>query len=359
MLARRVERRMGLNHLDSIPDYLAFVRDHPEELKQLVKDLFISVTSFFREPDAFGQLASQVIAPLVRSKEADAVIRVWVPGCATGEEPYSIAMLLQEQLAAARKNCRVQIFATDVDEDALEVARQGLYPESITADVSPERLARFFTKEDEHTYQVNKPLRETVIFAIQNLISDAPFTKLDLISCRNLLIYLEPEVQKKVVTLFHFALNEGGFLFLGPSETIGRQVDLFEPLSKKWRIYHRIGPSRPERVDFPIVATAGVRGTGRPPAERAAVPLTNFAEVTQRLLLEEFAPAAVLINRKYEILYYFGPCAQYLELPTGQPTHDLSLMARDGLRTKLRGAVHRAIRDNESVVLPDCPGQAQ
>jgi two-component system CheB/CheR fusion protein len=353
MLTRRIERRMGLNHFDSIPEYMAFLRDHPEERKHLVKDLFISVTSFFRDSEAFQALATQVIVPLVESKEADAAIRVWVPGCATGEEPYAIAMLLQERLAAAQKNCRTQIFATDVDEDALAVARQGLYPDSIAADVAPERLTRFFTKVDDHTYQVNKQVRETVTFAAQNLISDAPFTKLDLISCRNLLIYLEPDVQKKVVTLFHFALNEKGFLFLGSSETIGRQTDLFEPLSKKWRTYRRIGPSRPARVDFPIVAATEARGTARHPAEPAGAPTTDLAEVARRLLLEEFAPAAVLINRKYEIFYYFGPCAQYLEFPTGQPTHDLSLMAREGLRTKLRGAAHRAVRDNESVVLTD------
>lgn len=350
MLTRRIERRMGLNQLDSIPEYLAFLRGQPEELKQLVKDLFISVTSFFRDAEAFQQLASQVIAPLVESKEADAVIRVWVPGCAIGEEPYSIAMLLLEQLAAAHKSCRVQIFATDVDEDALAVARKGLYPESIAADVSPERLAHFFAKVDEHSYQINNQVRETVTFAAQNLISDAPFTKLDLISCRNLLIYLEPDVQQKVVTLFHFALNEGGFLFLGSSETIGRQTDLFESLSKKWRMFRRIGPARLEQVAFPIVATTGVHGTARRPAQAAGVPPTDFGGVTQRLLLEHFAPATVLINRKYEILYYFGPCVQYLELPTGQPTHDLSLMAREGLRTKLRSAVHRAIREGVSVV---------
>jgi two-component system CheB/CheR fusion protein len=354
MLTRRIERRMGLNHLDSIPDYVKFLRDHPDELKLLVKDLFISVTSFFRDPDAFRELANQVIAPLVTGKEADDVIRVWVPGCATGEEPYSIAILLLEQMAAAHENCRLQVFATDVDEDALEVARQGLYPDSITADISQERLGRFFTRVDEQTYQVNKQLRESVIFAVQNLISDAPFTRLDLISCRNLLIYLEPDVQKKVITLFHFALNDSGSLFLGPSETVGRQFDLFESLSKKWRIYRRIGPARPERVDFPIAAATGLHGAaGRRQAEAAGVPPLDFAEVTQRLLLDQYAPAAVLINRKYEILYYFGPCAQYLELPAGEPTHDLIRMARDGLRTKLRGAIHRAIRENERVLLTD------
>ncbi|HTU23562.1 MAG TPA: PAS domain S-box protein [Gemmataceae bacterium] len=352
MLTRRIERRMGLSHFDNIHDYVMFLREHPEEVKQLVKDLFISVTSCFRDPEAFVQLANLVLAPLVQSKEADAVIRVWVPGCATGEEPYSIAMLLQEQLAAVHKGCRVQIFATDVDEDALETARHGLYPDSISADVSPERLVRFFVKvEGEHAYQVNKALRETVIFAVQNLISDAPFTKLDLISCRNLLIYLEADVQKKVLTLFHFALREGGFLFLGSSETIGRQVDLFEPLSKKRRLYRRIGAARPEHVDFPIMAATEGAGAGRRRVEGGAAQPINFAEVTQRLLLEQFAPAAVLINRKYEIFYYFGPCTRYLEFPTGEPTHDLMRMAREGLSTRLRGAIHRAIRDSESVVL--------
>jgi two-component system CheB/CheR fusion protein len=350
MLTRRIERRMMLNQLDSLHEYVAYLRDHPDELKQLVKDLFITVTSFFHDPEAFEQLATKVMALLVQRKEADSVIRVWVPGCATGEEPYSIAMLLQEQLAAHR-NCRVQIFATDVDEEALETARHGLYPDTIAGDVSPERLARFFTKVDDHTYQINKPLRETVIFAVQNLVSDAPFTKLDLICCRNLLIYLEPEVQKKVITLFHFALVEGGFLFMGSSETIGRQVDLFEPLVKKWRIYRRIGPARPERVDFPIVATTEGRGLGRRPAEAVGGQPINFAEVTQRLLLDQYAPAAVLINRTYEIFYFFGPCSKYLELPAGEPTRDLMLMARDALATKLRGAVHRAIRENETVVV--------
>jgi two-component system CheB/CheR fusion protein len=353
MLMRRIERRMGLNHLDSIPDYITFLRGHPDEVRQLVKDLFISVTSFFRDPEAFLQLTSQAIASLVKSKEPDSVIRVWVPGCATGEEPYSIAMLLQEQLAMEHKSCRLQIFATDVDEDALAVARQGTYPDSIVTDVSPERLARFFTKLDDHTYQINKPVRESVTFAAQNLISDAPFTKLDLISCRNLLIYLEPEVQKKVISLFHFALNEGGFLFMGSSETIGRQTDMFDTVTKKWQIYRRIGPTRPERVDFPVVGAMEARGIGRRAIEGAAGPPVSFADVTHRLLLDQFAPAAVLINRKYEIFYYFGPCAQYLEIPTGQPTHDLNLMARDGLRTKLRGAVHRAIQENRSVELTD------
>jgi two-component system CheB/CheR fusion protein len=350
-LARRIERRMGLNHFHDIPKYVSFLREHPEELKQLVKDLCISVTSFFRDADAFAQLASQVIAPLVESKEAGATIRVWVPGCATGEEAFSIAILLLEALVAAHKTCPLQIFATDVDEDALAAARSGLYPDSITTEVSAERLVRFFTKRDDRTYQVNAEVREPVVFAVQNLINDVPFSKLDLVSCRNLLIYLEPEVQKKVISLFHFSLAPQGFLFLGPSETIGRQVDLFEPLSKKWRIYQRIGPSRPERVDFPVIATAETSAKGPHFSGVGGGRPVNFAETTQRLMVEQFGVAAVLISRKYEILYYFGSCSRYLEFPAGEPVHDVLLLARNGLGGKLRRAVQQAIQENNQVVL--------
>jgi two-component system CheB/CheR fusion protein len=351
MLARRVERRIGLNHLDSISDYLVFLRGHPEEMQHLLKDLFISVTSFFRDSDAFEQLARQVIAPLVQGKADGGVIRVWIPGCATGEEPYSIAMLLLEALAAAHKSCRVQIFATDVHEGAVEAARQGRYPDGIAADVSPERLARFFTRADGQGYQVNKQLRESVIFAVHNLVADPPFSKLDLVSCRNLLIYLEPDVQQKVFSLFHFALHEGGFLFLGPAESVGRQTDFFEPLSKKWRIYRRVGRLRPAWVDLPFLAAAAA-GAGSQPAEAADRP-PDLADLTRRLLVERFAPAAVLVSRKYEVLCYSGPCTNYLEFPPGEPSQDVFLMAREGLRGRLRGALQRAASANERVVLAD------
>ena len=248
-----------------------------------------------------------MIAPLVAVKKPDTPLRVWSAGCATGEEPYSLGMLLLEHLAAAQKNCQVQIFATDVDEDALEVARHGMYPDSIAADVSSERLGRFFTRMDDAAYQVNKQLREIVIFARQNLITDAPFSKLDLIVCRNLLIYLEPDVQKKVIALLHFSLNEGGFLFLGPSETIGRHNDLFEPVSKNWRIFRRIGLSRPGRVEIPITTAIDPLVPVRRLTATSAIRPVSFAEMTHRLLLDQFAPAAVLISRKYEILYFYRP----------------------------------------------------
>lgn len=352
MLARRLERRMGLSQISQIGDYLAFLREHPDEVKQLSRDLLISVTNFFRDPEAFQTLETEVIAPLVRAKEPDAPLRVWSAGCATGEEAYSLGILIREQLAAAQKNCPVQIFATDVDENALEVARQGIYPEGISTDVSPARLARFFTRKDD-AYQVGKQLRETVIFARQNLINDPPFSKLDLIVCRNVLIYLEPDVQKKVISLLHFALNERGFLFLGPSETIGRHLDLFEPVSKKHRIFRRIGPLRFDRIEVPVTTTIDAIVPARRSIPTSTTRPVSFADVTQRLLLDQFAPAAVLINRKYEILYFFGPTDRYLAVPAGEPTLDLILMARDGLRGKLRAAVHKAVRENGPVTLAD------
>jgi two-component system CheB/CheR fusion protein len=338
-----------------MPDYLAYLREHPDEVEHLVKDLLISVTSFFRDPEALQVLEMQVIAPMVQAKDADAPLRVWIPGCATGEEPYSIAMLLLEQLTAAQKSCNLQIFASDIGEDALEIARQGVYPESIVADVSPKRLGRFFTRVDDQSYQVTKQLREAVVFATQNLVSDAPFSKLDLISCRNLLIYLEAEVQKKVIALLHFALNEGGYLFLGPSEAIGQHVDLFEPVSKKWRVYRRIGPSRRDRVEFPIVVSGEQRGAGKRLTDPAGARPINFAELTQRVLLEKYAPAAVLINRTYEILYFHGPTTRYLHQPTGEPTQDLIRMAPEGSRQRCRSQARRRLLPGEG----DCQARAR
>jgi two-component system CheB/CheR fusion protein len=352
MLTRRIERRMSLSHFNALSDYLAFLREHPDELKQLAKDLLISVTSFFRDPEAWQALETEVIAPLVRDKEAEGSLRVWSAGCATGEEAYSLGMLVLDQVAAAHKDCQVHIFATDIDEASLEVARHAIYPDSISSDVSPERLGRYFTRVNDSSYQVGKHLRETVTFARQNLITDAPFSKLDLIVCRNLLIYLEPEVQRKVVSLLHFALLEGGFLFLGSSETIGPHTDLFESVSKKWRIYRRIGPSRPERLEFPIASAEEALPQPRRPAARPARRL-NFADLTHRLLLDKFAPATVLVSRKYEILFVFGAADRYLAISPGVPTPDLMLMAREGLRNRLRSAIHKAVRENGPVQLTD------
>ncbi len=348
MLRRRIERRMSLKHIEQMPAYLQYLRDTPDEARQLGKDLLISVTSFFRDPEMYQVLAEQIIPGLIQSKHSDAPLRVWIPGCATGEEAYSLTMLLLEQLSAAQKNCRLQVFASDIDEDALAAARHGIYPESIAADLSPERLARFFTRADSHSYEVAKTLREPIVFAAQNLLADPPFSKLDLISCRNLLIYLEPETQRRLIPLLHFALGEDGVLILGPSETIGRHTDLFEPISKKWRIYKRIGHSRPDQVHFPNPPGHEPRKVGDRSYE-APAPRPNYAELANPGLLEEFAAAAVLINRKNEILYYHGLTSRFLEMPPGEPTHDLLRLTREGLRPKLRAAIHKAVRDQQRV----------
>ena len=347
MLFRRIQRRMGICQIDEVPDYVAYLREHPEEITALYRDLLIGVTSFFREPDAFRALEQQVIPELVERQSGETPVRVWVPACATGEEAYSVAILLLEQFIATKKPVNFQVFASDIDEESLEVARRGVYAASAVSELSSERVQEFFVKTDDDHYQVTKQLRGFIVVTRQNVISDAPFSKLDLLSCRNLLIYLEPELQQKVISLFHFALNERGALFLGCSESIGQQTDLFEPVSKKWRVYRRIGPVRRDLVQMPIVADAD-RRIRIPNIEPAIRPKMGFADLMQKLLLARYAPAAVLINRKYEVLAFFGRTSDYLELPTGEPTRDLMSLARQGLRTKIRRACHNVLSGGDT-----------
>ena len=341
-LLRRIARRMGLNRVDGLEDYLEFLRQHPDETTQLFKDLLIGVTGFFREPEAFAAL-EQVIAEIVERKSPDEAVRLWVPGCSTGEEPYSIAMLVSERLQAAGKHCPIQLFATDIDEAALATARAGLYPENIVIDVPPERLQRFFIREG-NAFRVSKHIRDAVVFAVQNLIADPPFSRLDLVSCRNLLIYLEPEFQKKIIKLFHYALDGEGYLFLGSAETIGGHEDLFEPLVKKWRLYRRIGAARRHVVEFPIIPGPHKPGVVKTITHSLLSEPASLRDYTRALLLETFAPASVLVDRKFQILYYHGPLDCYLEQPAGVPTDDLLMRARKGLRITLRAVLHKAIK---------------
>jgi two-component system, chemotaxis family, CheB/CheR fusion protein len=274
-LSRQIERRMTLASVDDSGRYLEMLREDSDELKLLAKDLLINVTSFFRDPKAFELLAEEVIPDLVRRHPSDQPLRIWVAGCSTGEETYSLAMLFLEEIAAAKRNVRLQVFASDVDEDAIALAREGRYPESVAADVSPVRLGRFFTLE-EHGYRVVPELRGVVVFTVQDVLADPPFSRLDLISCRNLLIYLRPEAQEKVLRLFHFALSEGGVLMLGGSETVGSLDDRFEPISKTRRIYRQIGRSRPGEIDLPISPGGSARaiwpGGPHPAAARSITP---------------------------------------------------------------------------------------
>jgi len=353
-LLRRTRRRMSLARINAMPEYLAYLREHDGEVNLLAKDFLISVTRFFREPDAFKFLETTVIPDLVRRKTEGQTVRVWVPGCATGEEAYSIGMLLLEQLSAAKNRCAVKVFATDVDEAALRLARAGIYPASISSDVPAARLERFFRRLGEHSWQVGKQLRESVVFAPQDLVGDPPFSRLDLISCRNLLIYLQPELQEKLIATFHLMLNEEGYLLLGPSETVGRHAELFEPLSTRWRVYRRrSGLARPAALNaLALPATARtlaahrLLSVSRPQHQRVA-------ELTQRMLLAEYAPASVLTNLQGEILFFHGATPRYLDLPSGKPTFDLLEIAREGLRSSLRTALKSVARDERTVIVDD------
>src|SRR5271169_3936545 len=349
-LSRRIERRMTLASVDDSGRYLEMLREDSDELKLLAKDLLINVTSFFRDPKAFELLAEEVIPDLVRRHPSDQPLRIWVAGCSTGEETYSLAMLFLEEIAAAKRNVRLQVFASDVDEDAVALAREGRYPESVVAEVSPVRLARFFTQED-HSYRVVPELRGAVVFTAQDVLADPPFSRLDLISCRNLLIYLRPEAQEKVLLLFHFALREGGVLMLGSSESVGSLDDRFEPISKTQRIYRQIGHSRPGEVDFPIGPGGGARTLWPGQTRPAAAQGISARDLTQQALLESYAPASVLINRKHECLYYSGPADRYLRVAAGEPSRDLFAMAREGLRDKLRAAIRQASREHARTIV--------
>jgi two-component system CheB/CheR fusion protein len=351
-LQRRIERRMAMAAID--PDdrdrYLALLRTDAGERDLLAKDLLINVTSFFRDPQVFEFLSGKILPDLIAKHSPDNPLRIWVPGCSTGEETYSLAMLFREHMEASKPNLKLQIFASDVDAEAVFAAREGLYPESIEADVSPARLARFFTKE-EHGYRVSPELRETVVFTVQDVLGDPPFSRLDLISYRNLLIYLLPEAQTKIVSLFHFALREGGILLLGSSETVGDPVGRFDVISKQERLYRRVGHGRPGEFGFTLNTGDGPRviartSAGHPPSRQAA-----YAELCQRLVTETYAPATVLVNRKYECLYSTGPTDRYLRVAPGQPTHDLLAMARQDMRTKLRSAIQQAIQTNASTTI--------
>ena len=350
-LLRQIQRRMGIASIKDIGVYLSTIRTDPAEINRLAKDMLINVTKFFRDEKTFDILAETIVPELIRRQPLAMPIRIWDAGCSTGEETYSLAMLFLEAIASAKRNVKLQVFASDVDDDALAIARNGLYPESIRTDVSPARLERFFLKED-HGYRVTRELREAVVFTTQDLLADAPFSRLDFVSCRNVLIYLRPEVQEKVLSLFHFALREDGILVLGASEAVGALGDRFEPISKRQRIFRHLGRSRPGEVVFPIAPGEGGRTT--PASARTPVPAalrSKVGDLARQALLDAYAPASVLINARYEGLYYFGAIDRYLKVAAGDASRDIFAMAREGLRTKLRAAIRQAGRERARVVL--------
>lgn len=350
-LKRRVERRMGLAAL-SLTDfggYLELLTTDQPELELLAKDLLINVTSFFRDKTTFDMLATKTIPDIVASHSFDQPIRVWIAGCSSGEEAYSIAILFLEAISATGARTKLQVFASDVDADAIATAREGAYPTAIAQDISQERLARFFSK-DEQGYRVLPELRSIVVFTEQDVLADPPFSRIDMVSCRNLLIYLGPEAQAKVISLFHFALREGGILLLGSSETAGKAEGRFQTISKSDRLYRHIGRSRPGELIFSMTPTEGIRAqprAGQAPAQSHDAILAN---VCRQIVMDNYAPAAVLINSKNECLYSLGPINRYLLVAKGRPSHDILSMIPRSLQTKLRSAIQRAGQQKKRIV---------
>lgn len=349
-LQRRIERRMALAGLknDAMAQYLAMLREDTAELDLLSKDLLINVTRFFRDTPVFDQLATVVIPDLIATKPAHQPLRVWIAGCSTGEEANSLGMLFREAMVSAKSSLKLQIFASDVDGDAVAQARDGLYPHSITDDVSAERLARFFSRE-ENGFRVSPELRSVVVFTVQDVLADPPFSRLDLVSCRNLLIYLGVEAQTRVIALFNFALRKGGILVLGNAEAINDSEGSFEIISKSHRLYRKLGAGRPIRSGFSLPLDDAMLV---PPAGGKSGVLTRQAEIAafcQRQVIENHAPATVLINRKNDWLYSLGPIDRYLRIAAGHPSHDLFDMASPLLKTRLRAAINDISREKPTL----------
>ena len=351
-LRRRIERRMAIKAIGAkdMGEYLALLRKDAIELELLAKDLLIHVTRFFRDPKVFEQLADKIIPDLVARAGPDSPLRVWAPGCSSGEEAYSLAMLFREAIAAAQVNIKLQLFASDVDPVAVASAREGLYPHAIEEDVSRERLDRFFARDD-HGYRVSPELRACVVFTVQDVLSDPPFARLDMISCRNLMIYLGAEAQAKVISLFHFALTEGGVLLLGSAETIGGVGGRFEAISKPARLYRRIGGRRAGELGFSRRAGDGLLSPARTGHAQAPTGGAALAELCRYLVMKTHAPAALLINRERECLYSMGPIDRYLRMASGHTTLDILSMARPGVRAKLKSAIDQASVEPNPVVV--------
>jgi two-component system, chemotaxis family, CheB/CheR fusion protein len=353
-IRRRIERRVHVHRLEDLQGYVRYLRASPVEIDLLFKELLIGVTSFFRDREAFEALAERALPALVASRPKDHVFRLWVPGCASGEEVFSLAILLRECTERLKHHGEVQIFGTDLDAEAIETARTGRYPDGIAADVSPERLERWFTREGA-SFRIRKEIREMAVFAQQNVIRDPPFTRIDLLSCRNLLIYLHTSLQQQLLRTFHYALRAGGVLFLGPSESVGSATDMFETIDREWKIHRRL--------EVPVVLEVEPRiarvrdqldraNVALPvPAPRPAEP--QIPRLLERLLLTRFAPATVVVDQSGEIVYIHGHTGAYLELASGQPHLNIVALAREGLRISLAAALRRAATTDKQVLAED------
>jgi two-component system CheB/CheR fusion protein len=347
-LLRRLQRRMALHRMEKLSQYAKFLRENKEEIEALFADLLINVTHFFRDARVFRELKRRFLPALLKSKRKDRreTLRAWVPGCATGEEVYSLAISILETLGQHSSKLNIQIFGTDLSESTIEHARAGIYSSAIEKDVSPLRLRRFFTKRDG-AYQINRKVRHLCTFARQNITTDPPFSRLDLISCRNVLIYLSPQLHKRCIPQFHYALNSGGYLILGPAESVGFYDKLFEPVDRKNKIYAK--RNVPTRIvdlvsyrDYEFPET-GVRSTTSDPADFS----TQLLEIADRIMLNAYAPAAVVIDRTLHVEQYRGRTDDYLEQIPGPATRNLLQLVRPSIVADLRAAIDRAIKTDK------------
>lgn len=349
-ILRRISRRMGLNQVDNIKKYVTLLKKTPDEVESLFSELLIGVTSFFRDPESFKVLEEKALSTLFKQMSNEETFRIWVPGCSTGEEVYSLAILFKESLDKTEKRINLQIFGTDIDRHAINKAREGIYPDTITSEVSPERMKRYFEKEG-NCYKVRKEIRDCAVFSIQDVIKDPPFSKLHLVCCRNLLIYLNSEAQKKILPLFHYTLNPEGIMMLGSSETIGSFSKLFTTVDNKWKIFKRreIPKSLIHQIDFPSGHTSQQQQSFKPSLETKE-PAVNIARLAQNLILEQYAPTSVLIDRDGTILYVQGRTGKYLETSSGTPSLNILDLAREGLRIELSSALREASASKQMVI---------
>jgi two-component system, chemotaxis family, CheB/CheR fusion protein len=348
---RRIERRMSVHQFDGLARYVRFLQENPQEIDLLYKELLIGVTNFFRDPGLFEFLKEKALPGLLESRAQGGPLRVWTPACSTGEETYSLAIVLKEALEEMHLNgaLPIQFFATDIDKEAIDKARQGTFSASIALDISQQRLKRFFLHEGEG-YRIKKEIRDTIIFAPQNILVDPPFTKLDILCCRNLLIYVNTATQKKLLPLLHYALNPGGLLILGSAESVGESGHLFRTLEKKWKIFQAAEPSERPAIEMPASMLPRPRDS-KPLEEKNKMPAMDATYAAQRVLLDAYAPASVVINTEGDIVYVNGHTGKYLEPSSGKVNINVFAMAREGLGDYLRIAIHDAIKRNTDVVV--------
>ncbi len=348
-VSRRIGKRMAVNRVETLADYVMYLQEHPPEVEALFKELTIGVTKFFRDSEVCNAFKEKVIPRLFEHRDAEFPIRVWVAGCSTGEEAYSLAMLFADHMERVERHFKIQIFATDIDSGAINFARAGLYPESIVADV-PHELLKYFIFRKDNTYVVDKRIREMVVFANHNLIKDPPFSKLDIVSCRNLLIYLEPVLQRKLIPLFHYILNPEGFLILGNSETVGEFTHLFSVVDKKSKIFQRKGifPGAEAKISADQL-TDNITKLQKVEEFMKSKEM-SIGEVTKKMLLKCYCPSCVVINEKFDIVYFQGQTVAYLEPPVGEPSLNILKMAREDLRLDLRSAIYKVVRQKTAVV---------